>query len=200
MTWTQLKAAKGTVLLDGCQVCIDGIQISSSIRHRLLMFPVSWGQKEIEAYNSLMLRFFGNVLGRRVRVSKLPCLLAIFDLDSIGLRRRAMANRSCIRMNDVCEDESDAEQRERMRAMNILRELNISIPFRKLIGNSSRPLAGDAFAAMWKRNCQVLLDMMKRPMVLGKVLCLALRLPNGKHRRLTLRRHFGTFQIHYRFL
>ena len=73
-------------------------------------FLSPWGQKATEAYNSLMIRFFGNVVGRRVRVSQLPRLLAIFDLDSIGLRRRAMANRFCIRMKGQCEDESEKDK------------------------------------------------------------------------------------------
>ena len=84
--------------------------------------------------------------------------------------------------------------------MNTLRDLNLSIPCRKLIGNCSRPLAGEAVAAMRKRTRQVLLDKMKRPMVLGKGLCLALRLPNSKHRRLALCWHLGTFPIYYIFL
>ena len=136
----------------------------------------------------------------RVRVSQLPRLVAIFDLDSIGLRRRAMANRFCIRMKEECEDESDGEQRARMQAMNTLRHLTLSIPCRRLIGNISRPITEEELAAIKKRTRKVLLDKMKRPMVLGKGLCLALRLPNSKHRRLAIRWHLGTFPIHYRFL
>ena len=130
-----------------------------------------------------MLRFFGNVHGMRVRISQLPRLLAIFDLYSIGLRRRAMANRFCIRMKEQCEDESDGEQRARLQAMNTLRDLTLAIPCRRLIGNISRPIAEEEVAAIRKRTRKVLWDKMKRPMVLGKGLCLALRLPNSKHRR-----------------
>ena len=163
-------------------------------------FLSPWGQKATEAYNSLMLRFFGNVLGMRARVSQIPRLVAIFDLDSIGLRRRAMANRFCIRMKEQCEDESDGEQRARMQAMNTLRDLTLSIPCRRLMGNISCPIAEEELAAIRKRTRKVLLDKMKRPMVLGKGLCLALRLPNSKHRRLAVRWPLGAFPIHYRFL
>ena len=61
-------------------------------------------------------------------------------------------------------------------------------------------IAEEELAAIRKRTRKVLLDKMKRPMVLGKGLCLALRLPNSKHRRIAIRWHLGTFPIHYRFL
>ena len=81
-----------------------------------------------------------------------------------------------------------------------LRDLTLSIPCRRLIGNISRPIAEEELAAIRKRTRKGLLDKMKRPMVLGKGLCLALRLPNSMHRRLAIRWHLGTFPIHYRFL
>ena len=111
-----------------------------------------------------------------------------------------MANRFCIRMKEQCKDESDGEQRAQMQAMNTLRDLTLSIPCRRLIGNISRPIAEEEVAAIRKRTRKVLLDKMKRPMVFGKGLCLALRLSNSKHRRLAIRWHRGTFPIHYRFL
>ena len=48
-----------------------------------------------------------------------------------------------------------------MQAMNTLCELNLSFPCRNLIGSSSRPLAGEAVAAMRKTTGQVSLDKMK---------------------------------------
>ena len=111
-----------------------------------------------------------------------------------------MANRFCIRMKEQGKDESDGEQRARMQAMNILRDSTLSIPCRMLIGNISRPIAEKQVAAIRKRTRNVLLDKMKRPMVLGKGLCLALRLQNSKHTRLAIRWHLGTFPIHHRFL
>ena len=84
--------------------------------------------------------------------------------------------------------------------MSKLRDMNLCIPCRKSIGNISRPRAGEAVAAMRKRARQFLLDEMKRPMVLGKALCLSSGLPNSKHGGLDIRWHLGTFPIHYRFL
>ena len=200
MTWTQLKAAK--VLYCGMDakyaLMVFRSLLQSGIDYACFLSP--WGQKTTEAYNSLMLRFFGNVLGMRVRVSQLPRILAIFDLDSIGLRRPAIANRLATRMKEQCKDESDGEQRARMQAMNTLRDLTLSIPCRRLIGNTNRPIAEEELAAIRKRTRNFLLDKMKRPMVLGKGLYLAFRLPNSKHRRLAIRWHLGTFPIHYRFL
>ena len=151
MTWTHLKAAK--VVYCGMDanyaLMVFRSQLQSGIEYACFLSP--WGQKATEAYNSLMLRFFGNVIGMGVRVSQLPCLLAIFDLDSIGLRRRAMANRFCIRMKEQCEDESDGEQRARMQAMNTLRDLTLSIPCRRLRGNICRPIAEEEVAAIRKR-------------------------------------------------
>ena len=83
-------------------------------------------------------------------------------------------------MKEQCEDESDGEQRARMRAMNTLRDLTLSIPCRRLVGNISRPITEEELAAIKKRTRKVLLDKMKRPMVLRTGLCLALRLPNSK--------------------
>ena len=111
-----------------------------------------------------------------------------------------MANRLCIRMKEQCEDESDGEQRARMQAMNTLGDFTLSIPSRRLISNISRPTAEEELVAIRKRTRNILFDKMKRTMVLGKGLCLALRLPNRKHRRLAIRWHLGTFPIHYRFL
>ena len=58
----------------------------------------------------------------------------------------------------------------------------------------------ECLPAIRKRTRKVLLDKMKKAMVLGKGLCLALRLPNSKYRRLAIRWHLCTFPIHYRFL
>ena len=127
MTWTQLKEANVVYCgMDGkYALMVFRSLLQSGIDYACFLSP--WGQKATEAYNSLMLRFFGNVLGMRVRVSQLPRLLAIFDRDSIGHRRRAMATRFCIRMKEQCGDESDGEQRARMQAMNTLRDLTLSI-------------------------------------------------------------------------
>ena len=85
MTWTQLKAAE----VEYCGIdakyamMVFRSLLQSGIGYACFLSP--WGQKATEAYNSLMLRFFGNVLGVRFSVSQLPRLLAIFYLDSIGL-------------------------------------------------------------------------------------------------------------------
>ena len=192
MTWTELKAAK--VVYCGMDatyaLMVFRSLIQTGIDYACFLSP--WGKKATEAYNSFMLHFFGNVLGMRVRVSQLPRLLPIFDLDSIGLRRRAIANRFCIRMKVQCKDESDGEQRARMRAMNILRDLTLSSPCRRLIGNIRRPIPEQELAEIRKRTRNVLLDKMERPMILRKGLCLALGQPNIKHRKLAIHWHPGT--------
>ena len=127
-------------------------------------------------------------------------MLSVLSMSIPDATCISIANRFCFQMKEQCEDESEGEQRARMQAMNTLRHLNLSIPCRKLIGNSSRPIAEEGVAAMRKRTQQVLLDKMKILVVLGKGLCLALRLPNSMHRRLARRWHVGTFPIHYRFL
>ena len=57
---------------------------------------------------------------------------------------------------------------ERSPALVTLRDLTLSIPCRRLIGNISRPIAEGGVAGMRKRTRKVLLDKMKKPMVLGK--------------------------------
>lgn len=99
----------------------------------------------------MRIRFLANVTGMTVRITQLPDLLTIFDLYSIGMRRRAMANGFCVQMKELCKDELEVEQQARMQALKTLRDLKISQPCRKLIGSIIRPPAVEAIDAMRKR-------------------------------------------------
>ena len=182
-----IEGGKSSVLRYGCQVRLDGIQITVSIRHRLRMFPISMGTKGnggIQQSDITILRQCSWSEGQSLTTTSHTCN---FDLDSIRLLRSSMTNRFCIRMKEQCKDESDGEQRPKTQAMNTSHDLPLSIRCRRLIGNISSPIAEEQLAAIRKRTRKVLLDKMKRPMVRGKGLCVALRLPNSRHRRLGIR-------------
>ena len=122
-------------------------------------------------------------------------LLAMFDLDSIGLLRRAMANRFCIRMKEHYKNEPESGQRVRTQAMNTSHNLQFSTRCRKLIDNIILPLAGEAIDARRKRTLQFLLDKI-RSIATGKGLGLALSLPNSTPGRLGIRWHLGNSHIY----
>ena len=102
MTWPRLHAVTAVYCGIDAKYALMVFRSLPQSGIDYVCFLSPWRQKATEAYTSLMLRFFGNVLGMRVRVSQLPCLLAIFDLDSNGLWRRAMASIFCVRRKELC--------------------------------------------------------------------------------------------------
>ena len=115
-----------------------------------------------------MLRFFGNALGSRVRVTQIYPLPAMFDIDSIGFRRRALANRFCRRIINQSKDESEMPRRARLQAWITPQDPNLSLSFRRLVSHTAHSLTEQTTMNMRNTTRHELTRRLKRPAAVGK--------------------------------
>ena len=79
-----------------------------------------------------MLRFFGCALWIHVRTSQLPRIIALFNLDTLGARRRMLVNNFMRRLKGL-HNEDETKPRQRLHAKKILQSLRDVRPFPKLV-------------------------------------------------------------------
>ena len=118
----------------------------------------------------------------------------------MGISRRSIANTFCLGMKDQSIDSSEAAAKATRQALHTLRDLELSGPFRRFVRSVNDTLKGDAINSLKEGFRKDVLQKMKRPIVIRKGLCLALRLRKSRDRKLAVRWHMGTFPVHYRFL
>ena len=153
-------------------------------------YLIPWGSNETNAFKRLMLRFVGNALGMRVRLTQIPRLLAMFDIDSIGFRRRALTNRFCRRMINQSKDESEMSSKAGLQALITLQDLNLQLSFRYLVSHvAHHPLTEKTNMNIGYTTRHELTRRLKRPVAVGEGLCLALKFAGRNERRLAIRLH-----------
>ena len=129
---------------------------------------------------------------------QLPRLIAMFNLDTLGARRRALAHSFVRRLKSLRENE-ETKPRQRSHATNSLLSLRSVRPFRKQVGLRRDPLTKAQGSVLKDRYREAIYKSMKRPFPAGSDLPPALQM-HGKYRKPACRWHSGTYPMHYRFL
>ena len=135
----------------------------------------------------------------RVSKSQIPRLLMMFNMGTLGDRRRMMANALASRLCDI-QDDDTATDRQNVQARNTQKALETSISFRLLVATVRALEGNDQLLRRkdWKR--ERIRGLMRRPIPIMKGLPPVLRMRSATDRALACRWHLGTFPIHYRFL
>ena len=78
----------------------------------------------------------------RVSKSQLPRLLVMFSLETLGDRRRMMANEFASRLCNIHDDDT-ATDRQKVQARGTQKALETSISFRRLVATVTAPEGKD---------------------------------------------------------
>ena len=131
--------------------------------------------------------------------SQIPRLLMMFNLQTLGDRRRMFANAFASRLCNIQEDDT-ATERQKVQARNTQKALETSISFRRLVATVTAPERKDQLLRRKETKRERIRRLMRRPIPRMKGLPPALRMRSATYRALACRWHLGTFSIHYRFL
>ena len=151
------------------------------------------------AFESLLQRLFQCCIGMRVKNSKIPRLLILFNLETLADRRRMMTNAFASRLCNI-QDDDTATDRQKLQARNTQKALETPISFRRIVATVREPHGKDQLMRMQERKREQIRGIMCRPTPRMKGLPPALRMRSATDRALACRRHLGTFPIHYRSL
>ena len=106
--------------------------IQSKMEYASFLCPCS--TVAYHASQSLLQRLFQCCIGMRVGKSKIPRLIMMFNLETLGDRRRMMANAFASRVCNV-QDDDTATDRLKVQARNTQKALETSISFRRLVAS-----------------------------------------------------------------
>ena len=96
----------------------------------------------LHAFDCLLQRFLQCCLGIRVRQSQIPRLLLIFKIDTLGIRRRTLANAFAGRFMSILDDHH-ATGRQKLQAKKTHIALNSSEAFQRIVPLVTKPLRKD---------------------------------------------------------
>ena len=134
-----------------------------------------------------------------MRQSQIPRLLLAFNIDSLGIRRRTLANAFAGRLMSTLDDDN-ATARQKLQAKKTQIALNSSEAFQRIVPLGTKPLRKDQTMSMRQNIREVISRTMRRPVPLPTRLPPALRLKSMMHRALACRWHLGVFPVHFRYL
>ena len=92
-------------------------------------------------------RFFQLCLGIRVRQSQIPRLLLMFNIDTLGIRRRTLANAFAGRIMSILDDDH-ATVLQKLQAKKTQIALNSSEAFQRIVPLVTKPLRKDQTMSM----------------------------------------------------
>ena len=131
--------------------------------------------------------------------SQIPRLLLIFNIDSLGIRRRTLANAFAGRLMSTLKDDN-ATARQKLQAKKTQIALHSSEAFQRIVPLVTKPLRKDQTMSMRQNLREIISRTMRRPVPISTRVPPALQLKSMKHRALACRRHLGVFPVHYRYL
>ena len=114
------------------------------------------------ASHSLLQRLFQRCIGMRVSKSQIPRLLIMFNLETLGDRRRMMANVFASRFCKV-QDNDTATDRLKVQARNTQKALETSISSRRLVATIRAPEGEDQLLRSKDRKRERIRGLMRRP-------------------------------------
>ena len=153
----------------------------------------------LHAFDCLLQRLFQCCLGIRVRQSQIPRLLLMFNIDTLGIRRRTLANAFAGRLMCILDDDH-ATVRQKLQAKKTQIALNSSEAFQRIAPPVTKPLRKDQTMLMRQTMRERISNNIRRPGPIWTRLHLALQLKSMKHRAIACRWHLGMFPVHYRYL
>ena len=153
----------------------------------------------LHAFDSLLQRFFQRCLGIRVPQSQIPRLLLMFNLDTLGIRRRTLANAFAGRLMNILDDDN-ATARQKLQARKTQIGLNSSEAFQRIVLIFTKPLRREQTMSMRYNIREVISRSMRRRERISERLPEALQLKSMKHKALACRWHLGVFPVYYCYL
>ena len=131
--------------------------------------------------------------------SQIPGLLLMFNINSLGIRRRTLANAVSGRLMSTLDDDN-ATARQKLQAKKTQIALNSSKAFRRIVPLATKTLRKDETMSMRQNMRQIISRTTGRPVPVSTRLPSALQLKSMKYRAPACRWHLGLFPIHYRYL
>ena len=153
----------------------------------------------LHALDCLLQRFLQCCLGIRVRQSQIPRLLLMFNIDTLGIRRRTCANAFARRLMSIPDDDH-ATVRQKLQAQKTQIALKSSEAFQRIVPLVTKPLRKDQTMWMRQNMRKTISRNMRPPVRISTRLPPALQLKSMKHRALACRWYLGVFPVHYRYL
>ena len=119
--------------------------IESKMDYATFLCPSS--ADALYAFDCLLQRFFQCRLGIRVRESQIRRLLLMFNIDTLGIRRRAFAIAFAGGLMSILDDDH-ATVRQKLRAKKTQIPLNSSEAFQRIVPLVTKPLRKDQTMSM----------------------------------------------------
>ena len=171
--------------------------IESKLDYATFLGPSS--ADALHAFDCRLQRFFQCCLGIRVRQSQIPRLLLMFNIDTLGIRRRTLANAVVGRLMSTLDDDN-ATARRKLHAKKNQIALNSSEAFQRIVPLVTKPLRKDQTMSMRQNLREIISRTMRRPVPVSTRRPPALQLKSMKHRALACRWHLALFPVHYRYV
>ena len=132
-----------------------------------------------------------------MRQSQIPRLVLMFNIDTLGIRRRTLANAFVGRLMSILNDDH-ATKRQKLQAKKPQIVLNTSEAFQRIVAQVTKPLTKDQIMSRKQTMRERTSTNMRRPVPIWTRIPPALQLKSMKHNRaLTCRWRLGVFTIHY---
>ena len=134
--------------------------IESKMDYAIFLCPSSAGA--LHAFDCLLQRFFQCCLGIIVRQSQIPRLLLMFNIDSLGIRRRTLANACAGRLMSTLDDDN-ATARQRFQAKKTQIAPNYSEAFQRIVYLVTKLLRKYQTMSMRQTMRERISSIMRRP-------------------------------------
>ena len=119
--------------------------IESKMDYATFLCPSS--ADALHAFDCLLQRLFQFCLGIRVRQSQIPHLLLMFNIDTLGIRRRKLANAFAGKIIEILDDDH-ATGRQKVQARKTKIALNSSEALQRIIPLVTKPMRKDQIMSM----------------------------------------------------
>ena len=118
----------------------------------------------LHAFDCLLQRFFQFCLGITVRQSQLPHLLLFFDMGTLGICGRTLANAFVGRLMSILDDDH-ATERQKLQPKKTQIALNASEAFHQIVPLVTKPLRKDQIVSMKQTMRERFSRNMRRPVI-----------------------------------
>ena len=172
------------------------ILIESKMDYATFLCPSS--ADALHAFDCLLQRFFKCCRGINVRQSQIPRLFLMFNIDTLGIRPRTLANVFAGRLMRILEDDH-ATVRQKLQAMKTQIALSSPEAFQPIVPLVTKPMRKYQIMSMKQTVPERISNNMRRPVLIPTRQPPALQLKSMKHRALACRWHLGVFSVHYRY-
>ena len=121
----------------------------------------------LRAFECVLQRFFQCCLGIRERQSRIPRLLLMFKIDTLGIRQRTTASAFVGRLMSILDDDHATEQ-QKLQAKKTQIALNTAEAFQRIVALATKPLTEDQIMSMKQIMRERISRNMRRPVPIWK--------------------------------